>query len=61
MTNDSRVLDLMKLDVEQIYDAHMQCEGEEFLLEMIREGLQRFKDSNDAELKIKGLIYETFN
>tara|TARA_Y100001951_G_C11262035_1_gene253131 strand:- start:319 stop:474 length:156 start_codon:yes stop_codon:yes gene_type:complete len=51
----------MKLDVEQIYDAHMQCEGEEFLLEMIREGLQRFKDSNDAELKIKGLIYETFN
>lgn len=60
---DDRQLDLISIDVHQIYESHLQCEGREFLVEMIREGIHRLGSSENprnAELTVKGIIYEIF-
>ena len=56
--------DIMQLDVEDIYNAHMQCEDEEFLVNMISEGLLRLSieiGASKTRLVVKAVMQELFN
>jgi len=50
--------ELMEIDAEEIYSAHMQCEGRDFLVAMIAEGIMRLNNlegEDTSRLIIRGL------